>query len=623
MDGMYMNKRIILISLIVGIFQLLNACMPKAETKKSTNETFDKTSNWIVLNKTNATKKGNIYSWDIEVKHPIVYVVQVLFTNKLPENSKPAIVKVDEQELVAPFNNTYITYKNQIVSEFNKTIKFSKTGKHGITIETEADFEQIRLVPHFKNPIGSGKYDVEWLEMHQSPEKQASLNWFKEAKFGMFIHWGLYSDAGGVWKGVQINDSPYPGPKVAEWLMHAFRIPRDEYRNLAKTFNPDKSFAQNIAKLAKDAGMKYIVITSKHHDGFALFDSECSEYNMVDATPYHADAIKELYEACLKEGLDFGVYYSHGNDWMDGTDGNYSNVKKENDSLGVFTHPMGKNLWDPSPNTHSEYIKAKAIPQIKELIQLLPELKLIWFDGEGFITENQSFEFYKMVYQLNPNILVNRRVGWGFGDYEDAGDNKIPSADEVLNKYWETCGTTNNSWGYKSYDQDWKSPKETLYYIVDIASKGGNYLLNIGPDGNGHVPNESQNILRTVGEWMRINGEAIYGTKKWEKISEGQKETLLEGTGHRATKGFNKTFAPTDFWFTSNNEHIYAISLVKATGTITIHAFKKEIGDITEVKILGNDKDFKWKQTETGLELNLEGINSNENGFVVKVSLSK
>ncbi|MDO5969593.1 alpha-L-fucosidase [Flavivirga aquimarina] len=618
-------KKIKKLSIYVCITLLfgLHSCKKASETiqiSEPVKESFDQTSKWILLNKTDAIKDGNSYSWDFEVKHPIIYNVQVLFTKLLTKDLEIVRVNVDEQEIKESINESYKTYKNQVVSEFEKTIKFNKKGKHILTIETTADFEQIRIVPNFRNPIGTGEHHEEWLKMHQSPEKQAALDWFKEAKFGMFIHWGLYSQAGGVWKGTRINDAPYPGPKVAEWLMHAFRIPRDEYATLAKTFNPDKSFAQNIAKLAKDAGMKYVVITSKHHDGFALFDSESSDYDMVDATPYKADAIKELYEACLNEGIDFGVYYSHGNDWKDGTDGNYVNIKKVNDSLGVFTHPMGKNLWDPSPNTHEAYVESKAYPQINELVKALPKLRLIWFDGEGFITEEQSFRFYKLIFDANPNILVNRRVGWEFGDYLDAGDNKIPSADETLEKYWETCGTTNNSWGYKSYDNDWKSTKELLYYFVDIMSKGGNYLLNIGPDGVGHVPEASAKGLREMGAWIQINSEAVYGTSRWKTPNEGQEETLLEGTGHRAAKGFSRSFTPQDFWFTTKNNKVYAISLVEASGIISIKALGKKEGTIKSVKILGSKKEVKWNQTDDGLRVNLKDIQTNKNGFVVEVS---
>lgn len=613
------------LSILVCLCCLLNlsACKETLEKKIETvpqKEVFDQTSNWILLNKTEAIQNENTFLWHFNVKHPAEYVIQLVFDKQLPEHSETVKIKNEEVEIEEPLRKSYSTYNGRIVSEFKKTIKFSNTEKQVLSLETAADFNQVRIIPHYKNEIGSGIHHQEWLKMHESVEKQAALRWFKDAKFGMFIHWGLYSQAGGVWKGTKINHSLYPGPKVAEWLMHAFQIPREEYAALAKTFNPDTSFAQNVAKLAKDVGMKYVVITSKHHDGFALFNSKSSTYDMVDATPYKADVVKELYEACLQEGLDFGVYYSHGNDWNDGGDGNYANVKKVNDSLGIYTHSSGKNLWDPSPNTHAEYYKSKSYPQIKELIALLPKLRLIWFDGEGFTTEEQSFKFYKMVYNANPNILVNRRVGWDFGDYLDAGDNKIPSAKENLNKYWETCGTTNNSWGYKSYDEDWKSTKELLYYFVDIMSKGGNYLLNIGPDGKGHVPRASANGLREMGEWIQINSDAIYGTSRWEITNEGQEETLLDGTGHRAAKGFQKTFTSKDFWFTAKENKVYAISLVPAAGEILIQSLNKTKGEIINVRVLGNNKKVAWKQTENGFEVNLTGVKSNKNGFVVEAS---
>lgn len=617
--------KIVRYSVLIPVILILFSCNNHKNTKdlKKAAE-FDQTKNWIVLEKSKANKDSSTYSWNFNLKQPVKYVIQLVSENQqFPVEPTLVKVKIGELEFEEPLVQSYTINASQIVSEFHQTIEFTKTGEHTISIETAADFEQIRIIPHFKNPIGSGEYDGQWLKMHQAPEKQAALAWFKDAKFGMFIHWGLYSQVGGIWKDVQIKNAPFTGPKVAEWLMFKFQISRDEYRKLVKTFNPDKSFAQNIAKLAKNAGMKYIVITSKHHDGFALFDSKSSTYDMVDATPYKADVVKELYEACLAEGLDFGVYYSHGNDWMDGTDGNYKNVKKVNDSLGIYTHPSGKNFWDPSSNTHAEYLESKAYPQIEELIHLLPKLRLIWFDGEGFITEAQSFKFYEKVFSLNPSILVNRRVGWGFGDYEDAGDNKIPSADEVITKYWETCGTTNNSWGYNSYDDDWKSTQELLYYFVDIMSKGGNYLLNIGPDGLGHVPEKSAKGLHEMGAWIEKNKEAIYGTSRWKITNEGEDETLLNGTEHREVKGFKRTFTPKDFWFTAKGNKVYAIVLIAAEDSILIHSFNKEAGNIKNVTILGSEKQIEWKQTELGLEVDLKGVETNENGFVVAVEFIK
>eukprot|EP01093_Parvamoeba_rugata_P005117 TRINITY_DN17452_c0_g1_i1.p1 TRINITY_DN17452_c0_g1~~TRINITY_DN17452_c0_g1_i1.p1 ORF type:complete len:310 (+),score=87.22 TRINITY_DN17452_c0_g1_i1:738-1667(+) len=306
---------------------------------------------------------------------------------------------------------------------------------------------------------------------------------------------------------------------------------------------------------------------------------------------------------------------------MDGTDGNYKNIKKVNDSLGIYTHPTGKNLWDPSENTHESYLENKAYPQIKELLTMLPELRLIWFDGTGFTTEAQAFQFYKLVYERNPNVLVNRRVGYAFGDYLDAGDNKIPSASETLEKYWETCGTTNNSWGYKSYDDDWKSPKELLYYFVDILSKGGNYLLNIGPDGKGQVPETSAENLRDMGKWIHQNADAIYGTTRWKTPNEGQEETLLDGTGHRAAKGFQRNFTSKDFWFTTKGNKVYAISLTNTEGEILIKSLKEGEEDIEQVKLLGSEKALSWDQNENGLQTTVTDIPTDALGYVIEVTL--
>lgn len=616
-----MRSKALLYHLFIFILLIQFGCAQKTVTDKTIVQAFDQTTNWTILNKTNGVKEGNTYTWEFTVKHALDYTVQIVF-DTLPKNTSVVTLKVDGNKLVGAFNKISTTYNHKVVAEFKKPIKVSgPSEKHALSIETDVIFNQIRIVPHFKNMVGSGIYHEEWLKMHNSPEKKAALKWFKEAKFGMFIHWGLYSQQAGMWKGIKINDSPIAGPKVAEWLMHAFQIPREEYAELAKTFNPDNSFAQNIAKLAKQSGMKYVVITSKHHDGFALFDSESSDYDMVDATPYKADAVKELYEACLNEGIEFGVYYSHGNDWMDGSDGNYANIKKVNDSLGIYTHPHGKNLWNPSANTHAAYLDTKAYPQIKELINILPKLRLIWFDGEGFTKEVQSFKFYKMVYDANPNILVNRRVGWNFGDYLDAGDNKIPSANEKLVKYWETCGTTNNSWGYKAYDDDWKSPKEMLYYFVDILSKGGNYLLNIGPDGKGNVPEASSKGLLEMGKWIKSNSEAIYGTSRWKITNEGQEETLLDGTGHRAAKGFQREFTSKDFWFTTKNNKVYAISLTNIEDEILIKSLRKGEGEIEKVKLLGSDERLSWSQNNDGLKTTITGVPKNALGYVIEVTL--
>jgi len=579
----------------------------------------------VVLKRTDALETKGTLSWNFILKRKGSYNVQIISDGELPSPIPELSLECGGQVIKEAPEKIFVLDSEQgkqTVSHFSGKVSFKDVGNESLSIDANPAIQQIRIVPPYGRNLGfgTGKYEKEWSAMHNSPEKQAALAWLREAKFGMFIHWGLYSQAGGIWKGIRINDAPYPGPNVAEWLMFKFRISREEYAKLAETFNPDRSFAEVIATLAADAGMNYVVITSKHHDGFALFDSECSDYDMVDATPYGADAVKELYDACLEKGLKFGVYYSHGNDWYDGTDGNHANVKRYNDSIGVLSHANGKNLWDPSPNTFQEYLDNKAYPQIKELLQLMPELALIWFDGDGNLTEDQSWRFYKTIYEINPNVLVNRRVGYDFGDYLDAGDNVIPSASDKLAKLWETCGTTNNSWGYKSYDEDWKSTRELLYYLIDIASKGGNYLLNIGPDGKGHVPEASAQGLLEVGEWLQVNGEAIYGTSRWKITSESREETLLEGTGHRAEKGFSRDFSSSEFWFTSKKDRVYAISLVPGPDMIRIRSLKNANGIIGNVRLLGDDRTIDWEQTDEELRVDLRGVETGGKGFALEMS---
>ena len=607
----------------MAIFLCCSACDSPKETILQQDE-----NHWIVLEATEALSSEGIYEWEFFLNTPGKYDIQIIFKGELDSIKSEIVIEKEDETLNVPPRKIFVLGEGKdkrTVFQYGSSRSFQETGLQVLKVTSSEKFSEIRITPEYRRNLGfsSGKYDKLWKEMHQSPEKQAALAWLKEAKFGMFIHWGLYSQAGGIWKGVRMEDSGYPGPNVSEWLMFKFKIPRNEYAELAKTFNPDQSFAENIARLAKDAGMKYVVITSKHHDGFALFDSEYSKYDMIDATPYKADAIKELYEACRKEGLEFGVYYSHGNDWYDGTDGNYENVKRANDSKGILTHAPGKNLWDPSPNTHAEYIESKALPQIKELLISMPELRLIWFDGNGFTTEDHAFQFYKTIFDINPNVLANRRVGYTFGDYLDAGDNVIPSADDKLMKHWETCGTTNNSWAYKSYDEDWKSTNEMLYYLVDIASKGGNYLLNIGPDGAGHVPEQSASNLRELGKWLSVNGDAIYGTSQWIIQNEGQDETQLKGTGHRAKTGFKRSFSSDDFWFTSKENKVFAISLVQPADHIEILSLNKSNISIDRIEVLGSEKELVWEQTEESLTVEMTDLVTDENGFVLSVTTKK
>jgi len=328
------------------------------------------------------------------------------------------------------------------------------------------------------------------------PSAEERIEWWREAKFGMFIHWGLYAVPAGEWNGEKTGG-------YSEWIMHKKRIPVKEYEQLAEQFNPVKFNAEEWVKLAKDAGMKYMVITSKHHDGFAMYHSKVSPYNVVDATPFKRDPIKELAEACRKEGIKFGCYYSIDRDWH---------------HPDAFCANQGEgNTWDypdDSKKDFNKYLKVKALPQVREILTQYGPLGIIWFDGVGTKTAEQNEEIIAMVRDLQPYCLINSRLGdwksFKWGDYRSMDDNKV--ANELLPYGWENPGTINKTYGYSKNDQRWKSTKTLIRMLVDIASKGGNYLLNVGPTGEGVIPQPSVERLRAMGKWLEKNGEIIYGT---------------------------------------------------------------------------------------------------------------
>ena len=315
--------------------------------------------------------------------------------------------------------------------------------------------------------------------------KAKRLEWFREAKYGLFIHWGLYAIPAGQWQGRRI-------PGIGEWIMNRAQIPVKTYEQLAKQFNPVKFNADAWVQLAKDAGMKYIVITSKHHDGFALYDSKVSTWDIMDATPFKRDVLKELAAACAKAGMRLGFYYSQAQDWHE---------------------PNGAgNTWDfladESKKDFDQYLRDKAEPQIRELLTGYGPVALIWFDTPRLMTEARAKRFVDALRTLQPNTLIDGRLGIN-GDYVSTGDNVVPS--DVLGEAWEVPATLNHTWGYRSDDHDWKSPQTVIFKLIDIVSKGGNYLLNVGPTAEGVVPQPSQDVLRTVGTWLRVNGDAVYG----------------------------------------------------------------------------------------------------------------
>ena len=469
------------------------------------------------------------------------------------------------------------------------------------------------LTPHLFSQGDNGHLQ-EWEEMNASKDKLYEV--YNDLKFGMFIHWGAYSKPAGIWKGDSI-------PGLGEWIMYHAQIPRAEYKALCKTFNPVNFNAEDWVKLARDAGMKYIVAMAKHHDGFCLYDSKVSDYDIIDQTSFNRDAIAEIYQACLKYDIRMGLYYSHSIDWMDGGDVGLAQQLKINPD---HSDKYGANLWDPSPVSYEEYIETKAKPQVTEIMTKFPDLVEIWYDFPRFMNPDQSFDFYKHAYNLQPSCLVNSRVGNGFGDYLVAGDNQIPTSVDPKYKTWETPGTLNNTWGYKSYDNDWKSISEVLYWIVEIASKGGNYLLNIGPKGDGTVPAESISLLHSVGDWMEINGEAIYGTQKWATQREGSTQMDVKSTTQRAKEGFNLKFTSEDFWFTAKENNVYAISITTTEEkTIRVKSLAGIQNQIKRIGLLGGTKKLDWKAEGDALEVNLPDgtVQQLKNGFVLKVELKK
>ena len=310
---------------------------------------------------------------------------------------------------------------------------------------------------------------------------------FEWGNYAMFIHWGLYSQLGNIW-----NEKTYYA--IGEWMMdvNMGNADKDEYKAVARSFNPQNFDAMKIAQLAKDAGMKYIIITSKHHDGFAMYHSQCDKFNIVDSTPFARDPMKELSEACKQLGLGFGFYYSHNQDWT--TPGASGAAKVDAEG---------------NPKTFDDYFHEKCLPQVEEITRNYGDIELIWFDTPGNIPQKYAEKLVEVVHRNQPRALVSGRIGYNLGDYQTLGDMEVPP--ENINGLWESVDVTNDAWGYAWYDQNWKSPKQILKYLISTIARGGTYMLNIGPDGTGSIPDFVSNTLRTSGKWIARYPQVIYG----------------------------------------------------------------------------------------------------------------
>lgn len=396
------------------------------------------------------------------------------------------------------------------------------------------------------------------------------MQWWKDAKFGMFIHWGIYSVPAGKW-----GDRTTYG----EWIMHSSKIPRAEYAALAKQFNPTQFNAEEWVKLAKDAGQKYIVITSKHHDGFAMFGSKASPYNIVDATPFKRDILKELAEACRRHDMKLGFYYSQAQDWY---------------------HPggavSGNVEWD---ETHkgdmAKYVDEIAIPQVKEILSNYGDIAVLWWDTPANMTREMAQKLADLT-KPYPSLITNNRLGAGMGGDLETPEQFVP-ATGFPGRNWEVCMTMNGHWGYNAWDDRWKSTEDLLQKLIDIVSKGGNFLLNVGPNAYGIIPEVCQQNLREMGEWLRLNGEAIYGTQaspfpylSWGRATRKGQTLYLHVFDWPADGKLNVPFANkiTKAWLLADRKSLLKVTPAKDKSVIQLPSYAPDkIASVIAVEFTG------------------------------------
>jgi len=392
------------------------------------------------------------------------------------------------------------------------------------------------------------------------------LSWFRKAKFGLFIHWGLYAELGGQWKGKDYFGS-------GEWIMHRAKIPAKEYAAVASRFNPVDFNATQWAEIAKKSGIKYIVITAKHHEGFAMFDSKATRFDIVDATPYKKDPMKALADATRKEGLKFGFYYSQFLDWHEPNGGG--------------------NNWDfPQKNKdYPLYYRTKAIPQLKELLTNYGPLGIVWFDMPGGLSTVETQKMIDTLRKLQPDCLFSSRVGHDLGDYRDFGDSEVPPV--PIHEAWEAIFTDNDSWGYITRDKNFKSSTQIIQLLAEVASKGGNLMLNVGPDGRGNLPPYEVKYLLETGSWLDKYGESVYGT----------------------TYGL----IPAQPWgvTTSKPQKIFAHIFNRPADSTLFLPFENAV--VSRVHILGDDRSLSWQKDGNALKIQLPGKLPDDRDAVVEI----
>lgn len=420
--------------------------------------------------------------------------------------------------------------------------------------------------------------------------------WFRDAKFGSFIHFGVYSTLEGEYEG---RGSQH---RYSEWIQVSARIPADEYHQVASRFNPAEFDADEWATTFANAGIRYVVITSKHHDGFALFKSLVSEYNIVDYTPFKRDIIKELSEACHRRGLKFGVYYSQAQDW-DEPDAPYIAPRLE--GTRKFIHPDLPADFNPDMD---RYIAKKSLPQVEELVKNY-ELDLIWFDTPSGMTMERAKQFSDTVRKHRPDCLINSRLIHGgkdkvdatflsLYDYSSIGDKEVPT--RKLPLYVESPDSVSSSFGHKTKGKCYYHTEEELIErFVHTVCAGGNYLLNNGPMGNGRLDPEAIRLYGVIGDWLKVNGESIYAARRnplpsrpeWGDISASKDGTTL---------------------------YLHVLD-APPSGTITLNEVP---GIIESAVFLATGEKAQFSQSDNMLRITLPKANVDEYDTVVKVRLS-
>jgi len=431
------------------------------------------------------------------------------------------------------------------------------------------------------------------LSVGQTVQNNA-LKQFKEGKFGMFLHWGLYAQTAGDWKGHKV--------KGGEHFMLYERIPVKEYGTIAGQFNPAKFDADAWVKQAKETGMKYIVFTAKHHDGFAMYNSASSDYNIVKRSPFKRDPIAELAKACKKYKITLCLYYSLGRDWQDP------------DVPTNWPVKAGRsNTWD-YPNedekVFNRYFERKLKPQVTELLSNYGPIGAIWFDTPELISKTESAELKALVHKLQPNCLVNNRIGNGYGDFSISEQSLSPSS----KKAWESCLTIGQNWGYNKHDSVWKSPEMLVRHLVEVVANGGNLLLNVGPKGDGTFPDWATVRLKAVGKWMDINHEAIYDSQPWLVVKENSSEksdNISIEESKNAIKdavfdGTPKSVTP-DVYYTSKDKTVYAFLRSWKRSDVLLKQINKSTMSVKNIELMGNNKKIKWTINNEGLGLDLPG----------------